>query len=90
MCLVEELLARRCSQQLGTGNGCCWAPPVDAPLRVDPQDGGVLGVVVLHLGVGELGAVDVDNDGSAARALPGGCQAPDLTGVPPGGARVGQ
>lgn len=63
------------------------APPVDAPLRVDLQDGGVISVVVLHLRVGKLGTVDVDDNGGAARALPRGRQTPDLPGIPPGGAQ---
>lgn len=62
------------------------APPVDAPLGINLQDGGVLGIVVLHLRVGKLSTVDVDDNGGAARALPGGCQTPDLPGIPPGGA----
>lgn len=61
--------------------------PVDAPLGVDLQDGGVLGIVVLHLRVGKLSTVDIDDDGGAARALTGGCQTPDLPGIPPGGAQ---
>ena len=64
-------------------------PPVDAPLRVNPQDGGVLGVVVFDLGIGELSAVDVDDDGGTAGALPGGRQASDLPGIPPEDAGAG-
>lgn len=64
-------------------------PPVDAPLGVDPQDGGVLGVVVSDLGVGELSAVDVDDNGGTAGALPGGRQASDLPGIPPEDAGAG-
>lgn len=75
-----------CDPQWGMGR-CSWhtaLPPVDAPLRVDPQDSGVFSVVVLHLRVGELGTVDVDNNRGAARGLPGWCQAADLSRVPPG------
>lgn len=54
-------------------------PPVDAPLKVDPQDSRVFSIVVLHLGVGELGTVDVDNNRGTARGLPGRCQAADLS-----------
>lgn len=64
------------------------APPVDAPFRVNLQDGRVLSIVVLHFGVGELSTVDVDDDGGTTRALPRGCQTPDLPGIPPGGARL--
>lgn len=53
--------------------------PVDAPLGVDLQDSRVFSIVVLHLGVGELGTVDVDNNRGAARSLPGRCQAADLS-----------
>lgn len=53
--------------------------PVDAPLGVDPQDSRVFSIVVLHLGVGELGTVDVDNNRGAARSLPRWCQASDLS-----------
>lgn len=60
-------------------------PPADAPLRVNLEDGGVLRVIILHFRVGELSAVDVYDNGGAARALPRGCQAPDLSGIPPGG-----
>ena len=63
------------------------ALPVDAPLRVNLQYGGVLSIVVFHLRVGKLSTVDVDDDGGTSRALPGGCQTPDLPRIPPEGAR---
>lgn len=73
-------------RQWGDSSGTLvdWFLPVDAPLGVDAQDGRVLGVVVLHLRVGELGTVDVDDNGGAARVLPRGCQAADLSRVSPG------
>lgn len=64
-----------------------WAPlgsPVDAPLGINLLDGGVLRVVVLHLWVAQLGAVDVDEDGGATGGVPGGRPAPDLAGASPG------
>lgn len=71
----------------GRGGGAQVAPlPVDAPLGINLQDSGVLCVVVLDLRIGELSTVDIDDDGGTARALPRGCQAPDLPGIPPGGA----
>lgn len=74
--------------------GSRWAvgeghPPVDAPLRVDLEDGGILRVVVLHLRVGELSAVDVDDNGGTAGALPRGRQTPDFSRIPPREARRG-
>lgn len=64
-----------------------WASldsPVDAPLGINLLDGGVLCVVVLHLRVAQLGAVDADEDGGAAGGVPGGRPAPDLAGASPG------
>lgn len=75
--------------QGGQDGGPGGLPPVDAPLGVDPQDGGVLGVVIFDLGVGELSAVDVDDNGGTAGALPGGRQASDLPGIPPEDAGAG-
>lgn len=63
------------------------APPIDAPLGVNLQDGGVLGIVVRHLGVGKLSTIDVDDNGDITRAHSGGRQTPYLPGIPPGGAR---
>lgn len=75
--------------QGGQDGGPGGLPPVDAPLGVDPQDGGVLSVVIFDLGVGELSAVDVDDNGGTAGALPGGRQASDLPGIPPEDAGAG-
>lgn len=84
--LRPHSITRDGGQWPGRGSGQAGAaPPVDAPLGVNLQDGGVLGVIVLHLRVGKLSTVDVDNNGGAAGALPGGCQTPDLPGIPPGG-----
>lgn len=57
--------------------------PGDAPVRLDPEDGGIICVVELDLWVPQLGRVDVHHDRSCAGDLSRRGHAHDLLGAPP-------
>lgn len=90
LAVITALRHARQEREIRMGNSPPCIPqapcnsPVDAPFRINLLDGGVLCVVVLHLWVAQLCPVDVDEDGGAARGVPWGGPAPNLTGASPG------
>lgn len=60
--------------------------PGDAPVGLDLQDGGIVGVVELHLRVPQLGGVDVHHDRRGSWRESGRGHTHDLLRSPPGGA----